>query len=79
MIRASRVLMVIAFLVFAFAWPATYGVLRLTHYFTHTTYFTSEEGWNPQHWHGIEGHEDRQSIFKPLIAVELWCWEHWKP
>jgi hypothetical protein len=70
------------FLLIALLWlsyPLAYAALRLDHFFVHSALFSSEEGLNPHYFHTIEGHEEGQRLFMPLIAAELWCWQHWKP
>lgn len=79
MLRASRVLAVLAFVIFSIGYPASYVALRASHFFVHAAYFISEEGLNAHYDHEMEGHDDRQRFFTPLISAELWWWRHWKP
>ncbi|MFT3714132.1 MAG: hypothetical protein QM817_41245 [Archangium sp.] len=75
----TRTLVILALLLISCGYPASYAALRFTHYFVHAGIFISEEGYNARYWHFIEGHDETQRIFAPLISAEVWCWEHWKP
>ena len=56
-----------------------YAALRLRQVFVHAALFVSEEGLNARFSHSIDGHDDAQRLFAPLIATELWWWRRWKP
>jgi hypothetical protein len=64
---------------FVFGYPLSYTVLRATHLLTHTAFFISSEGLDAHHIHGMDGNDSLQTIFRPLIELELKLQRYNKP
>ena len=64
---------------FVLGYPLSYSVLRASHVLTHTAFFTSAEGLDAHHIHGMDGNDSLHTIYTPLIELELKLQRYNKP
>lgn len=64
---------------FVLGYPLSYSILRAAHVFTHVAFFTSAEGLDAHYVHLMDGNDSLQTIYKPLIELELELQRRHKP
>jgi hypothetical protein len=56
---------------FVLGYPLSYSMLRASHFLTHVGFFTSGEGLDAHTVHLMDGRDSLQTIYRPLITIEL--------
>ena len=75
--RSDAVVLILTALLVGY--PFSYSALRATQVLTHVAFFTSAEGLDAHHVHLMDGNESLQTLYKPLIAIELELQRRHKP